>query len=988
MGHAWCKERTSKAQDSKSPLDRVFVRCAHRIYPGLKEEGSVLGGATQRVTSSEIGYAGSPPREALTRGCSIDSVDRPFQPSDWVDVNLEVPSTPTAGSVLTNITADTNLYPTTAPATSCSNLKNVTPVPPPRNRRKNKGRPLPPKPDEIPQTHRNPSLNSTRDTKSEPLYSSVKSPKAKSNYARDEVSKVSRSGTNKSGSSTGTGDDSKKGKDLYEHKVNGTGRIIPSVVVSARRTNRSSDAKQPAKEPKGHHKIRDAEYEEFSNIQSSQVTSTPNRTDRETTRDLRMLITESADNKDKLELPGRPKNHSTVSLPNYDELEVVKHEVEKSRINDAAGANDAEVTDKDLLKKPHRYASTGSLPVQSILSSFPQKTAERLENYVTRSKSFGSLQPHQILDKLNNEGYSSDEDVWGGLDDYDLGIAEHDEHDGQPPFEPNSRLRERKVSTPKFHIGEESIESAKRSDESKGTVEMVQDTKKEVEEGNEGEVESSSTGIPRSASFNALKSAAALKSALKGEAKRKISMPAKLAGVDARKSPTALDDWFLGQERSVRFFDSPTVEEEYTNTPGFRPARPQSKNDAKNDFESEPYLFADGTRSSPLHCDIFFEADEGFGGTSNTIDSSGGKHQSEKILRRTLSNESEPFDGYEEKELAMDIRSQSSISKLSRTISDESLPQEMLLDVEDFFEEKLAKDVQNKMTKDSEDSTESKTSKTPPPSPEPKIKAEIQDNDHSILLKVLKEEKTGEDSNLSSMTPSLTELEAALSDMLEKEDQQAEVDDAEEVTCQLLHSESGKSVEQPIEPEIVPVEKDKYPEGIKDTLTKAAESTSEWDKKNTSTNRPISLEQILSDSKQEVTPSNGEESKMVEMDLRNGNVSKIKNSVEQSEILEKKIAAKMLDKIMNNTPGNPFEEAVHILESNDSKDSQISTNPFDEPPEKPSRLHKVDLGESQDQKVNLPTPPRRKHRSNSNARKDEKVRRTVNLNPYPNDRLI
>jgi len=31
MGHAWCKERSTKAQDSKSPLDRVFVRCAHRV---------------------------------------------------------------------------------------------------------------------------------------------------------------------------------------------------------------------------------------------------------------------------------------------------------------------------------------------------------------------------------------------------------------------------------------------------------------------------------------------------------------------------------------------------------------------------------------------------------------------------------------------------------------------------------------------------------------------------------------------------------------------------------------------------------------------------------------------------------------------------------------------------------------------------------------------------------------------------------------------
>lgn len=52
--------------------------------------------------SSEIGYAGSPPRAALLRGQSIDSVDRPFHPSEWVDVNLEVPCTPGASVLSTS----------------------------------------------------------------------------------------------------------------------------------------------------------------------------------------------------------------------------------------------------------------------------------------------------------------------------------------------------------------------------------------------------------------------------------------------------------------------------------------------------------------------------------------------------------------------------------------------------------------------------------------------------------------------------------------------------------------------------------------------------------------------------------------------------------------------------------------------------------------------------------------------------------------------
>lgn len=70
------------------------------------------------LNSSEIGYAGSPPREMLARGCSIDSVDRPFQPSDWVDVNLEVPNTPRASSAMTNRTLDTTIYHTTTPSSS------------------------------------------------------------------------------------------------------------------------------------------------------------------------------------------------------------------------------------------------------------------------------------------------------------------------------------------------------------------------------------------------------------------------------------------------------------------------------------------------------------------------------------------------------------------------------------------------------------------------------------------------------------------------------------------------------------------------------------------------------------------------------------------------------------------------------------------------------------------------------------------------------
>ncbi|XP_044014419.1 homeobox protein 14-like isoform X2 [Aphidius gifuensis] len=210
MGQAWCKERSSKAQDSKSPLDRVFLRCAHRLYPGLKEEGSVLGGATQRVTSSEIGYAGSPSRDMLTRGSSIDSVDRPFQPSDWVDVNLEVPNTPRASSAMTNRTFDTTIYHTTTPSSSTNflgcNLKNATPVPPPRRKKKIRDRPLPPKPDEV---------SPSSDNSIEPLYSSINKIKNKEKKNNNEFL-----------------------------KINGIDKSIPSVVVSGWKSDENISSQQ------------------------------------------------------------------------------------------------------------------------------------------------------------------------------------------------------------------------------------------------------------------------------------------------------------------------------------------------------------------------------------------------------------------------------------------------------------------------------------------------------------------------------------------------------------------------------------------------------------------------------------------------------------------------------------------------------------------------------------------------------------------------
>ncbi|KAJ8668680.1 hypothetical protein QAD02_010343 [Eretmocerus hayati] len=153
MGQAWCKERSVKAQDSKSPLDRVFVRCANTIYPGLKEEGSAFGNITRGATSSEIGFTSLPrkPRTALRRGHSIDSVDRPFHPSDWVDVNLEVPCEPSPPPYLLRFAARQQQHRAQAngrpdqqsrrssgctPAMDDQEVSTAQPVPPPRRRRR------------------------------------------------------------------------------------------------------------------------------------------------------------------------------------------------------------------------------------------------------------------------------------------------------------------------------------------------------------------------------------------------------------------------------------------------------------------------------------------------------------------------------------------------------------------------------------------------------------------------------------------------------------------------------------------------------------------------------------------------------------------------------------------------------------------------------------------------------------------------------------
>jgi len=350
--------------------------------------------------------------------------------------------------------------------------------------------------------------------------------------------------------------------------------------------------------------------------------------------------------------------------------------------------------------------------------------------------------------------------------------------------------------------------------------------------------------------------------------------------------------------------------------------------------------------------------------------------QSRLIFGRSLSNESEPYDDpYESKDLHahLDVT-----NKLIRTISEESLPPEMLEGVDeeivDFFDEKLAKDTTNKLKKNCQD----QRMRTPPPSPEPKIKAQIVNNDHSTLLKVLNDEAADE-SNLSSMTPSLTELEVALSDMLEKEDQPDETTKRE--------NSDGDCKQNPfqklLEPHIIPVEKhsaidrsatDQHRSVNDDILV---DRTPEHKTHQLS----VSLEQILSDSeqmpKQRKVSFCASEEVMMDVDLKNNEES------EMSESTSKLTNPDSKDSIVKSDLGSNSDSFKIITTS--IKDTSLVEDALEKSSKQFQNL--VDIAEDLGQ---IPTPPRRKNKSLGGTK--ESVRAIENYpedpDPRPNDRLI
>lgn len=139
-------------------------------------------------------------------------------------------------------------------------------------------------------------------------------------------------------------------------------------MVSGRRT--SADKKTWRTSKPGHHHRKvpeNEEHEKSARSQSTNDSSSPNRQDRRKSKEPEKRIRDSTSSTwddDKPEVNTRPKNYSTVSLPNYDELDVSARSARGSAARGERAAG-------EKTKRPVR-SSTGSLPAESFLSPFSE----------------------------------------------------------------------------------------------------------------------------------------------------------------------------------------------------------------------------------------------------------------------------------------------------------------------------------------------------------------------------------------------------------------------------------------------------------------------------------------------------------------------------------------------------------------------------------------------------------------------------------------
>lgn len=123
----------------------------------------------------------------------------------------------------------------------------------------------------------------------------------------------------------------------------------------------------------------------------------------------------------------RRKNLSVVSLPNYNDL---KFSIAKSE--DADAKVNGSLRNSALALETRKTASSG-----------------KLENYMTRCRSFGSILPQQFLDKFKPRKAPADvesDDSFGPLEDWDLKIIEHyNPKDASLPRPPKPQKTEKEI---------------------------------------------------------------------------------------------------------------------------------------------------------------------------------------------------------------------------------------------------------------------------------------------------------------------------------------------------------------------------------------------------------------------------------------------------------------------------------------------------------------------------------------------------------------
>lgn len=122
----------------------------------------------------------------------------------------------------------------------------------------------------------------------------------------------------------------------------------------------------------------------------------------------------------------RRKNLSVVSLPNYTDLKLSIAKSEDIDVKDSSLQNSA------LALETRKTASSG-----------------KLENYMTRCRSFGSLLPQQFLDRFKTRKAPADiesDDSFGPLEDWDLRILEHyNPKDASLPRPPKTQKTEKEI---------------------------------------------------------------------------------------------------------------------------------------------------------------------------------------------------------------------------------------------------------------------------------------------------------------------------------------------------------------------------------------------------------------------------------------------------------------------------------------------------------------------------------------------------------------